>query len=133
MPEITAGTGYRAAIPFLAVADVDAAIEFYVQRLGFIKDWSWGTWGTPTSDAGLRRDGVVIYLTRDSELAGNVRGFEVVLQVADVDAAYEEHQRLGAPVLGEPEDKPWGTREYYLDDPTGYRLRITQVGNDGSL
>jgi catechol 2,3-dioxygenase-like lactoylglutathione lyase family enzyme len=129
MSPATTASRFTSAIPFLPVADVDEAARFYVQTLGFTIDW---TWGTPTSDAGLRRDGLSLYLTRNPDLAARVRGFEVVLMVANIDAAYEEHRRNGAPIAEALEPKPWGTREYRIDDPTGYRLRITEVGEEGS-
>ncbi len=121
---------FTSAIPFLPVADVDEAVRFYVHTLGFTLDW---TWGKPTSDAGLRRDSLSLYLTRNADLAAKVRGLEVVLLVANIDAAYEEHRRNNAPIVEALEQKPWGTREYRIDDPTGYRLRITEVGDEGSL
>lgn len=128
--KMTAGSAasVAGAVPFLACADVAASIEWYKSVLGLSEDWRWGE---PLSDAGLRRGGVTIFLTRNADLAARVAGQEIVLMVDEVvDALYARHTgdpAASAAIVSRLETKPWGTREYTLKDPSGYLLRITQV------
>jgi uncharacterized glyoxalase superfamily protein PhnB len=118
---------YSHSIPFLACNDVMETVKFYCDVLGFNLEWKWGD---PPGDAGVRRDDLRVYITRNPDLAARVRGQEVVLMVKGVDAACEEHRSRGASIVQEPEDKPWGTREYQINDPAGYCLRFTEACED---
>jgi uncharacterized glyoxalase superfamily protein PhnB len=71
-----------------------------------------------------------LFLTRNPDLAARIKGLEVVLMVENIEAAYEAHRMSNAPIIEPLEHKPWGTREYRIDDPTGYRLRITEVDEE---
>ena len=46
--------------------------------------------------------------------------------VDDAQALYEEFNARGADA-GEPEDKPWGQREFVVVTPDGHRLLFTQT------
>jgi len=51
--------------------------------------------------------------------------------VVDVDAFYDDIARAklpshGIPRVSEPEDRPWGMREFALNDPNGNLVRIGQ-------
>ncbi len=37
---------------------------------------------------------------------------------------YQAHRANGARIVSELEDKPWGLREYTIEDPNGYHLRF---------
>ena len=50
-------------------------------------------------------------------------------RVADADRLYHEFAALGLPASGlpritEPQDEPWGMREFTLKDPSGNLLRV---------
>lgn len=51
-------------------------------------------------------------------------GIEIVIGVADVDAAYRRLSSLGIEFDAPPRDMPWGVRHAWLHDPSGYRLSI---------
>jgi uncharacterized glyoxalase superfamily protein PhnB len=55
-------------------------------------------------------------------------GVEIVLEVADVDAAYRRAVDAGARVHGPVQARPWGLRDFRLTDPDGYYVRVTSVG-----
>ncbi len=116
---------FRTAIPFLACTDVDAAIAFYVERLGFEREWTWGDDGDGPTDGGVRRGDVRLFFFRNSEIASRVHGSEIVIDVDPVDAVYAEHVARKAPITSEIENRPWGVREYSVTDPSGYRLRFS--------
>jgi uncharacterized glyoxalase superfamily protein PhnB len=46
--------------------------------------------------------------------------------VHDVDALYARHQQNGVMIISPLEKKPWGMREYTVQDPNGYHLRFGQ-------
>jgi ribosomal protein S18 acetylase RimI-like enzyme len=58
------------------------------------------------------------------ELAAKVTGHQHWFNVDDIDELYTTHKRLGAPIVSELQDQPWGMREYVVVDPTGYHLRF---------
>jgi catechol 2,3-dioxygenase-like lactoylglutathione lyase family enzyme len=112
---------FHTTIPFLACADVEAALEFYVEKLGFEKDW---TRGEPPTDGGVRRGHICLYFMQNAELAARVRGSEVMLQVSPLADVYKEHLARQAPISAGITEEPWGVREYSVTDPHGYRLRF---------
>ncbi|GMA52189.1 hypothetical protein GCM10025857_35460 [Alicyclobacillus contaminans] len=52
-------------------------------------------------------------------------GVEIVLEVDDVDELYERVQASGYPVSEPLLMRPWGLKDFRLQDPDGYYLRIT--------
>jgi uncharacterized glyoxalase superfamily protein PhnB len=110
--------------PFLACGDVARTIAFYVEKLGFAQDW---TWGEPPTDGGVRRGDICLYFMKNEDLAAHVRGSELMLEVSGVDELYQEHQERGAPITEAITDEPWGVREYSVTDLHGYRLRFYQA------
>ena len=111
------------AVPILPCADVEAMITFYVERLGFERDW---VWGDPPTDGGVRRGDVQIYFMRNAKLAATGRDRELMLYVEDVDALHAEHARRGTIATEPLRDEPWGLREYSVMDPHGHRLRFAE-------
>ncbi len=110
------------AVPWLACADLRAALDFFETRLGFVKEW---TWGEPARDGGVQRDGVRLYLVQKAVAPHvGVAGLEISILVRDVAALYAEHQARGAPITQSLRDEPWGAREYHVAEPNGYVLRF---------
>jgi predicted enzyme related to lactoylglutathione lyase len=101
--------------PVLRVEDMQAALRFYVDVLGFRKaDWS--------SDefAGIGGDGASLYLSRGDQGRG---GAWVWIGVDDVEAVHRRLQERGAAILLPPTDFDWA-RELRVADPDGNVLRI---------
>jgi catechol 2,3-dioxygenase-like lactoylglutathione lyase family enzyme len=109
-------------IPWLACTDLRESIAFYVEVLGFAEEWSWGD---PPTDAGVCHGNVRLYLFVNEELAARVQGSEITITAEDVDSLYVEHRRRGAPITHEIVNEPWGSREYHVEDPSGYTLRFS--------
>ena len=57
-------------------------------------------------------------------IATGVRGLQHWIKVDDADELYGMHKLRGASFVSEIEDKPWGAREYVVEDPNGYHLRF---------
>jgi predicted enzyme related to lactoylglutathione lyase len=58
---------------------------------------------------------------------------ELWIQVADVQAAYEELTERGAEVLRPPRREPWGLIEMWISDPDGHRIAVVEVPADHPL
>lgn len=55
-------------------------------------------------------------------------GVELVIMVDDVDEYYEQ-VKIFANVIEELATKPWGLRDFRIEDPFGFYLRITSIHN----
>ncbi len=107
--------------PQLLVDDLDRAIKFYRETLGF-------SFGPPWDGfyAIGERDGFQVHLKcapKTVEDRTNRRQHEhldVYASVAGVDAFYEVCQAKGATILKPLGHRPWGTKDFYLEDPDGY-------------
>ncbi|HEY4268387.1 MAG TPA: VOC family protein [Galbitalea sp.] len=103
------------------VSDQDAAIDFYVNRLGFTlaadqqlqPGMRWVMVVPPGGGAAL-----TLVTWFESMPAGSSKG--LVLETSDLDATVEELARDGVAV-SEIQDAPWG-RYAQLDDPDGNGL-----------
>jgi ribosomal protein S18 acetylase RimI-like enzyme len=104
-----------------ACADVEATLAYYRDVLGFANTWKWDD---PPTFGGASHGGVSLMFSLQPELAGKVRGHEHWVSVEDADALYARHRASGAKIVEEIANKPWGAREYVVEDPNGYRLRF---------
>jgi catechol 2,3-dioxygenase-like lactoylglutathione lyase family enzyme len=112
------------AIPILDVRNIEAALRYYVDRLGFQVDFRYEE--DPDNYAGVRRDDVYLHMQWQHEdefrkgTAGRLR-FRVV--VDDPDALFQEYR--GRHVFDDGvqvRDTEWGTREFGFRDPDGNGL-----------
>lgn len=104
-----------------ACSDIEASLAYYKDVLGFESSW---TWGEPPTFGSASMGGVTIMFNLQPELAAKVRGHQHGVKVDDVDELYRLHRDKGAHVVAEVEDKPWGLREYIVEDLNGYHLRF---------
>jgi uncharacterized glyoxalase superfamily protein PhnB len=101
--------------PQLPVADVYAAQAWYRDVLGFEIAWSSPDFGA------VWLDRVEIFFARTSTAAPAAC---LCVRVDDADALAALVRERGASIVEELEDKPWGMREFTVEDPSGHRLRI---------
>jgi catechol 2,3-dioxygenase-like lactoylglutathione lyase family enzyme len=102
--------------PGLRVGDLSAAVDFYVERLGFYKAF---TWGDPPEMAGVNLDRVQIFLERGTP---RPEGCSLYFVVGDADELFAFHQRNGVAIVQPPGDRPWHLRDYRIRDLDGYEL-----------
>ena len=110
----------EAVHPTLRVPDVEGTCAFYRDKLGFDIEF---LWGAPPVHAGLRLGCVSIHF---SQGAPSPDGHWIYLIVDDVDRLFEWYRSNGVETLDEPQTRPWGMREFNLNDLHGYRLRFGQ-------
>ena len=107
--------------PQLLVDDLDGAIAFYRDVLGFAFGPPWR--GFYAIGA---RDGFELHLkcapkTAEDRVNRHEQGhLDIYAGVAGVDALYEACMAKGATILKPLAPTPWGTRDFYLQDPEGY-------------
>lgn len=109
------------ATPIFATADIEGSIRFYKEVLGFSSSW---TWGDPPTFGCASWGSVEIMFNLQPDLAARVEGHQHWIRADEVDELYSRHVERGAKVVSPIEDKPWGVREYVVEDPSGYHLRF---------
>jgi len=105
----------------LAVRDLETSTRYYTEVLGFRRDpidaegWSF-----------LTRDNVRVMLGEcPDERPASELGNHSYIAYWNVDGVDEFHRELaarGALLTSEPNDKPWGLREFGLRTPDGHRI-----------
>ena len=110
----------------LAVHDLAGSTAYFVETLGFAKDWNDGdNWRA------VIRDGVRIMMGRcpdalpPAELGDH--NYFAFLATDNVDALHAEFAARGALILKPPADKPWGWREMPVATPEGHRIMFAQA------
>jgi ribosomal protein S18 acetylase RimI-like enzyme len=104
-----------------AASDIVGTLAYYKEVLGFESTW---TWGDPPTFGSASSGGVTIMFNLQPELAQTVRGHQHWVKVDEPDEQYRLHRERGAKIVSEIEDKPWGAREYIVEDINGYHLRF---------
>lgn len=104
----------------LAVQDMKKSAEFYQNQLGFSTTWNDDNWHF------LKREKFVVML---GECADDVSAFETnnhsyfaYIEVENIDALFEEYSSKEIEILREPEDQPWGQREFAIRTIDGHRI-----------
>jgi predicted enzyme related to lactoylglutathione lyase len=100
--------------PIVRVASLADGMTFFMEVLGFQKDWLYETIGC------VRRGGVVIFVSDHQGTAGNCLWFHV----KNVDAYRNEVASRGARIVQEPTDMEHGMRELWIEDPDGNAYRF---------
>lgn len=108
----------EAAVPILSVDSLTSALDYYQQVLGFKVAW---TWGDPPHLASVCRDRVEINL-RQRDNAGAAGPSKVYFQMSGVDEYYQQVTQAGATVAVSLGDRPYGMRDFRLQDQVGNEL-----------
>lgn len=105
--------------PLLLVPDVPATARFYREVLGFGSDPE----GTSPEYTVVWRDNASVHLAKGEQGPTGVRIF---FWVKDVDALHAEVTGRGAPVLVPIASRPYGIRDFSIEDPNGVVLVFGQ-------
>jgi uncharacterized glyoxalase superfamily protein PhnB len=118
----------RSAAPGFTCNDLQKSLAFYTEVLGFtVKDR-------------FERDGklqgvemaagaVTFYISQDDWQKGRDRkkgeGFRIYCMTAqDVDSLAARIKAKGVALYEEPKNQPWGTRDFAVSDPDGFKVTI---------
>lgn len=105
-------TPFAPPVPELPVADVERAQQHYKDTLGFQIGWLY-----PDKEIGAVMRGNVTIFFRKCQPP-----FDPAVQwiyVQNIDAAYAELQQSGAKIVDPLAEKPWGLRQFTVQDLDG--------------
>jgi catechol 2,3-dioxygenase-like lactoylglutathione lyase family enzyme len=111
------------AAPQFLVDDLARALAFYEERLGFHRDFVHDDFY-----ASVSRDGAVIHLKCAPKLAAErahrraEEHLDAYLTVSGIDELHAELVGRGAAIAKALGARPWGTVDFYVEDPDGYVL-----------
>lgn len=114
--------------PQLLVDDLEAALAFYEERLGFRRDFVYEGFY-----ASVSRDGARLHLKcapkLDAERAHRraMQHLDAYLEVDDAAAFRDELAARGVPFHATLERRPWGAVDFQVMDPDGYILCFSQL------
>ena len=108
-------TSFGQPVPELPVVDVERAQRHYRDALGFAVGWLY-----PGGEIGaVSRGEVAIFLRKRTP------PFDAAVHwvfADDIDATYHELKALGANIVEPLETKPWGLRQFTVEDVDGNRF-----------
>ena len=113
--------------PQFLVDDLDRAVAYYRDRLGFAVDFTYESFY-----AGVSRDGFAIHLKHAAKLTADRahrkenEHLDAYIAVSGVRGLFSELQRRGADVIKPLAERPWACIDFYVEDPDGYILCFSE-------
>lgn len=112
----------------LAVRNLKHSAAYYTSELGFHTLWKDEGWHF------LKRDEFCLMLGEcpDDRDASELRNhsYFAYAEVDNIDSLFREFSGREVEFLSEPEDKPWGMREFGIRTPDGHRIMFGQEVSD---
>ena len=113
--------------PQFLVDDLPAAIAWYRDRLGFEPDFVYESFY-----ASVSRDGFSIHLKCAPKTAAERthrkenEHLDAYIGVRGIDALFDELKSTGANIIRPLEERPWGCKDFYVEDLDGYLLCFSE-------
>jgi catechol 2,3-dioxygenase-like lactoylglutathione lyase family enzyme len=113
--------------PQLLVDDLDAAVAYYRERLGFELDFCYEDFY-----ASVSRDGCAIHLKcapktlADREHRKRHEHLDVHIGVVGAARLHDELQSRGALITRPLAERPWSCRDFYVEDLDGYIICFSE-------
>ena len=121
---------FRSAAPVFPVADVDAAVRWYADLLGFealhVNADADGT----ANYAIVRLGEVQVHLLQNGfeEEPTRAPAEAMFTMTGDIDALEARLRQQGLAFSREIQDQPWGARDFTVQDPDGNAIWIASFG-----
>ena len=118
--------------PVLLVNDMNETLAYY-KKLGFKIDWTWPQEGEPNhASVSLGFEGgeehshdhVHIQLSSSDQTPVSTSGWLSFQVSSDIDSLYRHFRKVGAEIVSELTDQPWGMREFDIKEINGHRFRF---------
>jgi len=115
------------AAPQFLVSDLESALTYYRERLGFRCDFVYSDFY-----ASVSRDGAIIHLKcapkLEQERAHRKSGehLDAFLAVSGIQELHDELVHRGAAITKPLEVRPWDARDFYVEDVDGYILCFSE-------
>lgn len=125
-PPVT-GSQLRIIAPQFLVDDLDKALAYYRDRLGFATDFVYDSFY-----AGISRDAAHLHLkcapkvVSDRAHRKQNEHLDAYIEVSGVEALFEELRSRGAKIVKPLEQRPWACRDFYVEDVDGYLLCFSE-------
>ncbi len=113
--------------PQFLVGDLDRAIAYYCDKLGFQLDFNYQSFY-----ASVVRDGFAIHLKcapkifAERENRRQNEHLDAYISVSGIRTLFSELQTRGASILKPIEEHPWACLDFYVEDPDGYILCFSE-------
>ena len=113
--------------PQFLVDDLDRAVAYYRDRLGFELDFIYESFY-----ASVSRDGFAIHLKHAPKLAAERahrkqnEHLDAHVSVSGINGLFVELQSRGAAVIKPLEERPWACVDFYVEDADGYILCFSE-------
>lgn len=114
--------------PQFLVPDLERAVAYYRDRLGFTLDFIYESFY-----ASVSRDGFAIHLKHGPRLAGEAEfrkeheHLDAHIAVSGVRGLFDELQGRGATVVKPLEKQAWDCLDFYVEDADGYLLCFSEL------
>jgi catechol 2,3-dioxygenase-like lactoylglutathione lyase family enzyme len=126
--ETAASTAHVTGIaPQFLVDDLDAAIAYYRDKLGFTMDFCYESFY-----ASVSRDGFAIHLkcapksVTDRAHRKLHEHLDAYVSVTGIAALHGEFQSRAASITRPLTERPWSCLDFYVEDPDGYVLCFSE-------
>ena len=113
--------------PQFLVDDLERAIAYYCDKLGFELDFKYQSFY-----AAVRRDGFAIHLKCAPKLAADREHrkqnehLDAYVSVSGIRGLFNELEKRGAQVIKPLEERRWACLDFYVEDPDGYVLCFSE-------
>jgi predicted lactoylglutathione lyase len=116
---------FPAAVPEIPVTDINMAIAYYKDNLGFSIDWG----GEDGGIAGISRGHCRMFLTNGAFREHYANSGPVLIWLnldskEEVNELYDLWGKSHAKMVSAPESKPWGLHEFTAADLDGNLFRV---------
>lgn len=114
--------------PQFLVDDLEQAIAYYRDKLGFELDFKYADFY-----AAVSRDGFAIHLKcapklpRDRQDRKQNENLDAYISVSGIQDLFRELEARGAKIIKPLEQRPWACMDFYVEDPEGYVLCFSET------
>lgn len=114
-------------VPQVLVDDLDRAIAYYCNKLGFQLEFTYQSFY-----ASVTRDGFAIHLkcapksAVDREYRKQNEHLDAYISVSGIRGLFSELETRGAQVIRPLEQQPWACLDFYVEDPDGNILCFSE-------
>ena len=124
---VQSATRLNGIAPQFLVDDLDRAIAYYRDKLGFELDFEYQSFY-----ASVTRDGFAIHLKHAPKLAADRahrkqnEHLDAYISVSGIRGLFSELETRGAQVIKPLEARPWACLDFYVEDPDGYIICFSE-------
>ena len=126
-PSLKAVAEITSLAPQFLVDDLTEAVAYYRDQLGFETNFIYESFY-----ASVSRDGFSIHLkcapktVADRAHRKQNEHLDVYVGVQGIEPLYDEFKAKGAHIIRPLDDRPWGCKDFYVEDLDGYLLCFSE-------